>query len=142
MDQSKVLYFQETYAKMSDDELAYLIATRIDGLVEEARVALNSVLQARDLKNIEIEVASTVKDLKSQAAFASQEAQKQQRLHVASRKAFHWFSALLSIFGLALLIFGDDEHGPIFVAAGLVSSALFELRRLAAKFIATLFKMN
>jgi len=40
------------------------------------------------------------------------------------------------------MIFGDYERGPILVAAGLVGSALFELRRLAAKFIVAIFKMN
>lgn len=44
--------------------------------------------------------------------------------------------------GVGLLVFGDNERGPILVAASFVASALFELRRLAGKFIVALFKMN
>ncbi|MBI3727038.1 MAG: hypothetical protein HY254_01750 [Burkholderiales bacterium] len=142
MDQSKVLYFQETYGKMRDDELAYLIATASDGLAEEARMALTTVLQTRDLRSIETEVAATVNDLNSQAAFKSQQIQKQKQLQASARKAFHFFCAFFLISGIALLIFGDYELGSICVASGLIGSALFELRRLAIRFIVAIFKMN
>ncbi|MFZ6781006.1 hypothetical protein ACO0LD_29580 [Undibacterium sp. Ji83W] len=142
MDQSKVLYFQETYGKMRDDELAYLIATGSDGLVEEARMALTTVLQTRDLRSIETEVAATVNDLNSQAAFKSQQIQKHNQLQASVRKAFHFFCAFFLISGIALLIFGDYELGSICVAGGLIGSALFELRRLAVRFIVAIFKMN
>ncbi|MBP1207996.1 Sec-independent protein translocase protein TatA [Duganella sp. 1411] len=141
MDQSKIIYFQETYSRLSDDELAYLIATRSDSLVEEARIALSKVLDTRDLKNIQTEIKSTVEDLNSQAEFESERAQ-QQKLQRSTRKAFHAFCALFFIVGVGLLVFGDNERGPILVAAGLVASALFELRRLAGKYIVALFKMN
>ncbi len=127
---------------MSDDELAYLIATGSDDLVEEARIALTSVLQARDLKTIEAEVAATVTDLNSQAVFHSQQLQKQRQLQAPLRKWFHFFCALSVILGVALLIFGDSELGAISVAGGLIASALFELRRLAAKFIGAMFTMK
>ncbi|MYM32001.1 hypothetical protein GTP58_27075 [Duganella sp. CY15W] len=142
MDQSKVIYFQETYSRMSDDEIAYLIATRRDSLVEEARIALSKILDTRNLKNIETEIKSTVEDLNSQAEFESKRAQQQQKLQRSTRKAYHAFCALFFIVGVGLLVFGDNEIGPILVAAGLVASALFELRRLAGKFIVALFKMN
>lgn len=142
MDQSKVIYFQETYARMSDDELAYLIATRSDSLVEEARFALTKVLDTRDLKNIEVEIKSTVKDLNDQAEFESEQVQQQEKLQRSARKAFHVFCALFFVVGLGLLAFGDYERGPIFVAGGLIASALIELRRLAGKFIVALFRMN
>ncbi|MFZ6873782.1 hypothetical protein ACO0LF_17120 [Undibacterium sp. Di27W] len=142
MNQSKVLYFQETYSKMRDDELAYLIATGGDGLVEEAQMALTKVLQTRDLKSIETEVALTANDLNSQAAFKFQQMRKQEQLNASLRKAWHVFCAAFLISGIVLLIFDDYERGPFFVAAGLIGSALFELRRLAVRFIVAIFTMN
>jgi hypothetical protein len=57
--------------------LLYLVATRSDSLVEEARIALSKVLDTRDLKNIETEIKSTVEDLNSQAKFESELTQRQ-----------------------------------------------------------------
>lgn len=142
MDQSKIQYFEEIYRKMRDDELAYFIATGSDDLVEEARIALTGVLQTRDLKTIETEVAATVTDLSSQAAFNSQLLQKQRQLQASARKGFHFFCAFSVILGVALLIFGDAELGAIAAVGGLIASTLFELRRLTAKFIGAMFTMK
>lgn len=142
MEPSKVAYFQETYSRMSDDELAYLIATRRDSLVEEAQIALAKVIDSRDMKNIEAQVKLTVNDLNHQAAFESERAEQQQKLQRSTRKAIHLFCALAFIVGVGLLVFSDYERGPILVAGGLIFSALFEIRRLVGKFIVALFKMN
>jgi hypothetical protein len=127
---------------MSDDQLAYLLATRSDTLVDEARVALSNVLETRNLPQVKAEVKATLDDLDSQAKVKNRERQEQMARQRAIRKGFHSFCVALSSIGLLLLIFGDDERGPILIAGGLIGSALFELRRLIGRFIVAIFTMN
>jgi hypothetical protein len=127
---------------MSDDELAYLLATRSETLVDEARLALSSVLETRDLAKVKAEVKATIEDLEDQAKVKNRERQEQIARQRAIRKGFHLFCLVLSAVGLLLLILGDNERGGILITAGLIGSAFFELRRLIGRFIVAIFTMN
>lgn len=127
---------------MSDDQLAHLLATRGDTLVDEARLALSSVLKQRDPAKWKAEVNATLEDLERQAEAMRQERQEQNVRQRSLRKGFHFFCLVLSSAGLLLLIFGDNERGAILFASGLIGSALVELRRLVGRFIAAIFSMN
>ena len=142
IDESRVIYFQDTYSRMSDYELAYLLATRSETLVEEARLALSNVLKTRDLTIVKAEVKATIKDLEDQAQVKNREKQEQIARQRAIRKGFNLFCLVLSALGLLLLTLGDNERDGILIAAGLIGSAVFELRRLASRFIVALFTMN
>jgi len=136
------MYFQDAYSRMSDDELAYLLATRSETLVEEARLALSSVLKTRNLAEVNAEVEATLEDLENQAEVRNRERQEQIARQRAIRKGFHLFCLVLSSVGLMLLIAGDEERGGILIAASLIGSAFFELRRLLGRFIVAIFTMN
>jgi len=58
LDQQRFETVRHTYARMSDEELALLLATRRNGLTDEARAALNDVMAERDLLDFEAELQS------------------------------------------------------------------------------------
>lgn len=142
MDQAKVAYFHGNYSKLSDEELAHLIATRRDTLVEEAVSALTQVLKTRNLPSIETEIQATVADLRSQAAVEERRIRIIQARQRTIRKGTHILGASMSVIGAGLMMFGDSERGAPLLVCGFGLSILYEIRRLVGRGIAALFRMQ
>lgn len=58
LDQQRFDSVRDAYARMSDEQLALIVATRLDGLTGEARAALDDVMAERDLSDFEAELRS------------------------------------------------------------------------------------
>ena len=105
MDQVQISYFQDRYARMSDEELATLYVTRREDLSEEAVEALQRTLDHRNVPELIKEINAKVDDLNEQAAGAAQELARQRATNrQVPRAMLILVAATLVIFGAALLI--------------------------------------
>jgi hypothetical protein len=140
MDPQRVAYFIENYARMSDDELSFLIATRKDQLTAEAVQALQLVIERRGPERCARELQASAVDV---------EAQRQQEQATIERRAAtaRWqlrlirqFSAALIVVGLAIALILQQEGGWWVALSGATLLVYAEVRRLLRMFIARLFR--
>lgn len=105
MDQEQIAYFQDQYSRMSDEELATLVATRRHVLSEEAVEALQRVLDRRDVSAFLGEVNAKVTDLKAQAAGYEQERERQRAANRQIPRALLIVAvAAIGIFSVAAIV--------------------------------------
>lgn len=64
MDSQQVAYFTDTYSRMSDEELAFLLVTRGEGLSDEARTPFRR--STRDPAAFRGELSATQADVSAQ----------------------------------------------------------------------------
>lgn len=76
LDQQRFDSVRDAYARMSDEQLALIVATRLGGLTGEARAALNDVMTERDLSDFEAELRSVRTQLAWHARHADSMAQR------------------------------------------------------------------
>ena len=142
MDSQQVAHFIGTYSRMSDEELAFLLVTRGEGLSDEARHALQTVIGTRDPAAFRRELSATQADVSAQIRHASQEAEK----HQAGKRQFRLGVRLLlaGLIGLGLLgaLVGEPERWLTVAGIALVLWVLMELRFLLGRFITAVFRMH
>jgi ABC-type transport system involved in cytochrome bd biosynthesis fused ATPase/permease subunit len=142
LDQAQTAYFLDRYARMSDEELSYLLVTRGDSLSEEASHALHTVLGGRDPTLLRQEVQATTADLHAQIERAEHEARKQQKAARLQHNGIRIVCAVLLIVGLIAWMSGHANEGIGFAIGGIALFLLIEIRRLVWRFIAALFDPN
>ena len=142
MDTQKVAYFVDNYSRMTDEELSFLVVTRSENLSDEARHALETVIKGRDQITFKRELRATASEVTAQAHQAELEIKKQKIRARHTRTTMRVICALTVIAGVLIALFWHNENGWLFCAAGIISFAYFELRRLLWRFVLALFRAN
>lgn len=127
---------------MSDDELIYLMAARQTYLTDEARFALATVVKARNISEVQAEIAATAKDLAGQARYEAEVQKKQKELKAAERKFVLALCTAFAIIGLGAAAASDTGTGLGISGAAVAAAALYEARRLLGRLLAAMFCMD
>ena len=142
MDQQKIACFVENYARMSDDELSFLIVTRQDQLTTEAAHALKIVIEQRGATQFARELQASAADVDSQLQHEQAHSERRAANARWQRKAIRQFSGVMIAFGLAIVIVLQRDGGWWFAIAGAALFVHAEVSRLLRMLVVRLFRSN
>ena len=108
MDHNQYAQLKQTYSQMSDDELAYLLATRGGHLTEEAQSALTSVLRSRNPDAVEQLSVSAAQFQAQESRIRKDEADKQAVFQIMKLVKLVALGGVLVFVGLSQL-FGEGK---------------------------------
>ncbi len=142
MDPSQINYFKARYAAMSEDEIVFILAVKLNQLTDEARFALNAVVKDRNIANIQAEVQATAEDVHAQLLHEQAVAREKARSRANVRWMTFTLCAVLCCWGIWLALFRDPSRGLAVIASGVFLALVFELRRLVLKLVSAMFRMD
>jgi len=142
MDHSQITYFKSRYAAMSEHELVYIVAARLDHLTEEAQFALKEVLESRNIATLEADVKATAIDLAAQAQHEQEEERKRASHRASMRIAILIACAILTVVGGVIAVVSNPEKGLIIAGLGIGLAVFSEVRRLLGKLVVAMFRMS
>lgn len=128
MDQQQLAMMRQNYAAMNSDELVWIAATRQSTLTQEAKLALDEIIQLRKLEDFECEVAAVKEDLARQQAAAMAQAAKQDRLDRMRLRFLRW--SLIAMVGIGGMLIHDFEFGLTMASIALLVLLWVEIKRL------------
>lgn len=142
MNAPQLEYFIERYARMSDEELSYLMVTRGSSLSEEASQALRTVLATRNQPDFARELSATACDQQAQLLYEEDAVKRAEQSAATLRRVVHVGAGLLIVVGIVAALAMDAGPGWPMVIVGVGLLLYFELKRLFWRFIRALFDPN
>ncbi|MEY4564008.1 MAG: hypothetical protein RLZZ618_3285 [Pseudomonadota bacterium] len=142
MDQQRIDFFQATYARMPDEQLAHLLITRGQSLTEEAHHALMSVVRTRDHSAFRQEFKDTALHVHAQTLYTRQEAEQNAANSRAMVKWFRTVCAAVAAAGLLVCLSGDGLAGLLVMALAAVVFVIDEMRRHFWNSLVAMFRLD
>ncbi len=142
MDKAQFNSLKSNYERMSDDEIAYLVSTRWEGLTDEARAALVAVSKRRNPDTIAQELEATAADLTVQSEYdrrseALNDLSNSMRNVIAL--GIYCGALILVITGLVTAMTKDVDHGLATAGTGVILAGLCMAREILRKFLRAIF---
>jgi hypothetical protein len=142
MDRSQFLNLKSNYEQMSDDEIAYLVSTRWEGLTVEAKTALVEVSRSRNQELIVEEVRATLADLGVQSEYDKRtekiSAQSESLRNVVAL-GIYCGALILVITGLLVAATKDFDRGLATAGTGVTLAGIYMAFQLLRKFMRAVF---
>jgi hypothetical protein len=140
MSREQVDFFVSQYSSMSDDELAYLIAAKREGLSQDAARALDIVLKQRDPEALVTALSETATEIAAQAETARKDAEEARKLERAIRRVVHAISSISIAIGLLAVAFERPEEGYLLSGMGAALLVAYHFHRLHSRLVSALFR--